>query len=287
MRILYLDIDTLRADHLGCYGYCRDTSPNIDAIADTGVRFDNCYASDTPCLPSRAALFTGRFGIHTGVVGHGGTAADMRIEGSERQFHTVRTRNSWVAALREAGYYPVSVSPYAERHSAWWFYHGWREMYNPGKRGHEIAPEVVPYALEWLSRHAKEDNWFLHVNTWDPHTPYRTPMDFGNPFEGKPFDGWLTEELIQKHLQGYGPHSAHDVDGWRPGSGRWPRMPDQIASLADYQKWIDGYDVGIRQLGPRREPGGAEHLRRPSYSLQLHRARTSYHPLAGTSGRQG
>jgi len=54
MRVLYVDIDTLRADHLGCYGYHRDTSPNIDALADESARFDNCYVSDAPCLPSRA-----------------------------------------------------------------------------------------------------------------------------------------------------------------------------------------------------------------------------------------
>ena len=84
MRVLYIDIDTLRPDHLGCYGYHRDTSPNIDRIAAQGVRFDNCYASDAPCLPSRTALISGRFGIHTGVVGHGQTAADPLIEGPGR-----------------------------------------------------------------------------------------------------------------------------------------------------------------------------------------------------------
>ena len=63
MRILYVDIDTLRADHLGCYGYHRDTSPNIDALAQQGTRFENCYVSDAPCLPSRTALWSGRCGF--------------------------------------------------------------------------------------------------------------------------------------------------------------------------------------------------------------------------------
>lgn len=52
MRIIYLDIDTLRPDHLGCYGYKRNTSPNIDLIAKDGVTFTNYYCSDAPCLPS-------------------------------------------------------------------------------------------------------------------------------------------------------------------------------------------------------------------------------------------
>ena len=42
MRVIIFDIDTLRPDHLGCYGYMRDTSPNIDEIARRGVRFSRC-----------------------------------------------------------------------------------------------------------------------------------------------------------------------------------------------------------------------------------------------------
>ena len=56
MRVLYVDIDSLRPDHLGCYGYDRTTSPTIDALAASGVRFEECFASDTPCLPSRTAM---------------------------------------------------------------------------------------------------------------------------------------------------------------------------------------------------------------------------------------
>lgn len=54
MRVLYIDIDTLRPDHLGCYGYSRNASPNIDEVAKEGVLFTDYYCSDAPCLPSRA-----------------------------------------------------------------------------------------------------------------------------------------------------------------------------------------------------------------------------------------
>ena len=86
MKILYFDIDSLRADHLGCYGYHRQTSPNIDELSKSSSVFDNVYASDVPCLPSRTALLTGRFGIHNGVVNHGGTDAEPAREGRSRQF---------------------------------------------------------------------------------------------------------------------------------------------------------------------------------------------------------
>ena len=246
MRILYLDIDTTRPDHLGCYGYHRNTTPNIDRIAAEGVRFENCYVPDAPCLPSRAALFNGRFGIHTGVVGHGGTAADLRLEGSPRGFGNTPDLWPWMMALARNGIHTVSVSPFAERHAAWWFYHGFREMYNPGKRGGERADEVTPYALDWIERNAERDDWLLHVNLWDPHTPYRTPLDYGNPFEGEPGPDWLTEEMLQGHRAGYGPYSAREPRGFSPRESTLPRDVADIRSLRDFQHAIDGYDVGIR-----------------------------------------
>jgi choline-sulfatase len=84
MRVLYIDIDSLRTDHLGCYGYPRNTSPNIDRIAQRATRFTNIYITDAPCLPSRTALWSGRCGFRTGVVGHMGTAASPWSKGPAR-----------------------------------------------------------------------------------------------------------------------------------------------------------------------------------------------------------
>ena len=251
MRILYIDIDTLRADHLGCYGYHRDTSPNIDALAYQGTRFENCYVSDAPCLPSRTALWSGRCGFHTGVVGHGGTAADPFIEGPTRSFRDVFYATCWMSALRDVGLKTATVSPFGERHSAWHWYAGFNETHNPGKCGQEIADDVTPIALDWLQRNAATDNWFLHVNYWDPHASYRTPENFGNPFAGDPLPAWLTEEVRQRGWNGYGPHSPQEPFGWRGPDDRggyqeYPRVPAQLDSIQTVKQWIDGYDVGIR-----------------------------------------
>ncbi|MHC4201385.1 MAG: sulfatase, partial [Planctomycetota bacterium] len=246
MRILYLDIDTLRADHLGCYGYHRGTSPNIDRIAREGVRFDGCYCSDAPCQPSRAALMTGRFGIHTGLVGHGGTAAEVRTEGATRGFRDVLARDSLPAFLRSAGLKTVSISPFAERHGSWHFYAGFSEMHNTGRCGGESAEEVTPTALEWIERNAKKDDWFLHVNYWDPHTPYRAPEEFGNPFEGEPLPGWITPEVLQAHRAMVGPHTAQEIGMYtNKENPRRPRQPGEIKDMADLRWMIDGYDCGI------------------------------------------
>ncbi|PTX64959.1 arylsulfatase A-like enzyme [Melghirimyces profundicolus] len=247
MRVLYIDIDSLRPDHLGCYGYHRKTSPVMDQLAEEGARFTEVYASDAPCLPSRTALFSGRFGIKNGVVGHGGTAGNPFIQGVGRGFRDRFGEESWPALLRRAGMRTVTVSTFADRHSAWHWYAGFNEVYNHGTCGEEGAHEVVPYALRWIEDYGTEENWFLHVNLWDPHTPYRVPEDYGNPFQQEPAPTWLTEEILAEHRTGFGPHSAREPHGFGGERvDRWPRVPQEIGSLNDYKQWMDGYDTGIR-----------------------------------------
>jgi arylsulfatase A-like enzyme len=253
MRILYLDIDSLRPDHLSCYGYSRQTSPNIDALAAQGTRFENCYVSDAPCLPSRTALWSGRCGFHTGVVNHGGVASQPFIEGPTRGFRDLFATTGWMSALRQVGIRTATVSSFGERHSAWHWYAGYNEIYNSGKNGMDIADDVSPLALDWLKRNAHTDNWFLHVNYWDPHTPYRTPAAFGNPFADAPAPTWLTQEAWQKMWGGFGPHSPQEPHGfaaenlWHEWIYRnYPGNPDQLDSLQAMKNWIDLYDTGIR-----------------------------------------
>ena len=249
MRILYVDLDTLRPDHLGCYGYHRNTSPNMDAVAAEGVRFNNYYCSDAPCLPSRTALMTGRFGIHTGVVNHGGLAADVRLEGASRSFTDRLRHESLPAMLRKAGFKTVSISPFAERHAAWSFYAGFSEMHNTGKGGMESAEEVTPTVVKWIESNAADDNWFLHINYWDAHTPYRAPEEFGNPFENDPLPEWLTDEVLQQHRKKVGPHSANEIGMYNSNTNpHYPRQPGEIRNMADMRRMIDGYDCGIRYL---------------------------------------
>ncbi|MBQ9856636.1 MAG: sulfatase-like hydrolase/transferase [Clostridia bacterium] len=208
MRILYIDIDTLRPDHMGAYGYPRNTTPNMDAIALEGTRFNCMYTSDAPCLPSRAALISGMFGIHNGAVGHGGTAADRRLTGADRDFMDQIDLNNFNRIFRRAGMHTVSISTFPERHSSYWFSAGFHETYNQGGCGGESAETLTPIALDWLERRGKEDNWYLHFHLWDPHTPYRAPKEFGNPFENDPVPTFITEKILEGHQHIASPHGA-------------------------------------------------------------------------------
>ena len=248
MRLVYFDIDTVRADHLGCYGYSRPTSPNIDALAADGLRFDQLYVSDSPCLPSRSALLTGRFGVTNGVVNHGGGRAELFAAGERRGLQHDLARTSWPNLLRKAGLWCTTISTFAERHSAFHWYAGFNEAYNLGTAGRERADEVAPVAIDWLRRRGRRDDWFLHVHVWDPHTPYRTPLEYGDPFADEPAPSWIDDEVRSRHWELTGPHSAQQVMGFAPDSRRdhFPRQPRQIATAADVQRMFDGYDLGIR-----------------------------------------
>ncbi len=249
MRILYLDIDSLRPDHLGCYGYHRDTSPRIDALAARGLRFDNCYATDVPCLPSRTALFAGRPGILNGVIDHGGVAAQPFIDGPQRGFRDRLAARGWMARLRHAGLRTATISPFGERHAAWHWYAGFAQVISPGRNGLERADQVTPLALDWLDHHGRDTHWFCHINLWDPHTPYRTPEAFGNPFADEPLPAWYTDDVRRDHWARPGPHSAQEVNGFdvNPESAqRWPMQPDQISDMEQARRMFDGYDRGVR-----------------------------------------
>jgi choline-sulfatase len=249
MRILYLDLDTLRPDHLSCYGYPRQTSSNIDRIAAQGMTFDQVYCADAPCLPSRTGLMTGRFGIHTGVVGHSGTSADLRIDGPERGFRDRLSSSSLPAVLKQGGLHTVYVGGFGERHASWSYYAGFREIYDTGMGGMESAEDVTPAALDWIERNAHKDNWYLHINYWDPHTPYRAPQEFGNPFVNEPVPTWVTADILARHRQLPGPHTAQDLYMYDNRTDpRYPRHPGELKDLADLRTLVDGYDCGIAYM---------------------------------------
>lgn len=246
MKIIYIDVDSLRPDHLSCYGYHRNTSPNIDYIANNGTRFDNYYASDAPCAPSRTAMFSSQFGIHNGLVNHGGLSGDKRPIGKNREFNSNNEPyQSWVNQLKNNGHHTTMISPFPSRHAAWHVQEGFIETYDTGKDANEKAHEISEVSMDWLEKNgnAKSD-WFLYVNFWDPHTPYRTPDSFGNPFEADPAPTWLTQDIINRQQKSFGPRGARNL----PTEGKKDSLPSSIENLKDYKTWIDSYDTAIRYV---------------------------------------
>ncbi len=249
MRILYCDVDTLRADHTSPYGYRRAITPNLEQVAREGVVLDRCYASDSPCAPSRAALTSGQFGITTGAIANFGPAAEIRL------FERTRYGPFFGGHLYRNGIYTSSISCFPERHLAYWFLGNFREWSKPSLSNgdDEDAATVTDAAIEWLRRRGRSDNWFLQVHFWDPHIPYFEPASWRDRAAGAGDPpGWPDEDAIAGHAESYGPHTALDLyegDGsWSvpaPESPNPETMPDSIRNRSDYVKLVNGYDGAI------------------------------------------
>ncbi len=249
MRVLYCDVDTLRADHTGPYGYRRAVTPNLDRLAAEGVVFDSCYCSDSPCAPSRAAWTSGQFGITTGAIANFGPATDIRM------FERTRHGPFFGGHLYRNGMYTASISAFPERHLAYWFLGNFREWIKPSLSNgdDEDAATVTTVAVDWLRRHGREDNWFLHVHFWDPHIPYLEPQAWFDRAagSGEP-PSWPDEETIASHAELYGPHSALDLyegDGtWSvppPASPNPATMPDAVRNRVEFVRLVNGYDGAV------------------------------------------
>ncbi|MBT9778660.1 sulfatase-like hydrolase/transferase [Clostridium sp. MCC353] len=170
MKVIYFDIDTLRPDHLGCYKSQLNT-PNMDSLAQDGVRFTQAFASNTPCMPSRAALFTGRFGVCNGVETHGERAL---------QVHTPK-EDALCFRLCQNGVETVGISSFG-RHPALWYYQGFCQVIDPSFRsggGHfqRFDGSEVNRAARQVLTAFKGENLFLHLHYWDPHGPLAPPEE--------------------------------------------------------------------------------------------------------------
>ena len=172
MKVILLVIDTLRADHLGCYGYHRETSPNLDRLAREGVLFENAYPSDVPTQPSFTSMFTGQRGIHTGVVSHHYT-------------ENLREDAPFLPEILAAnGVTTAAVSTlYMMRR---WFARGFKYYMNPvagvRRRLQQVdAEEINEKALTWI-REKKDKDFFIFIHYWDPHSLYLPPEPYRRLF---------------------------------------------------------------------------------------------------------
>jgi len=171
VNVLLIVVDTLRADHLGCYGYSRNTSPHIDEWAAGGVVFDTMIAPAIPTHPSFATMNTGQYPITHGIVAHGGERAIPRTA-------------PWLPSLlQKNGYTTCAIDNLGEWRFG--FSQGYEFYIDPTRRralsincdNREINRRAIP----WLKAHAKE-RFFMMVHYWDPHTPYLPPRAYRSLF---------------------------------------------------------------------------------------------------------
>ncbi len=164
-NIIILTIDTIRADHLGTYGYFRNTSPFIDALAEESVVYDRCVAPMATTLPSHLSLMTGTYPVEHGVLANVGDGGNRFVPSPE-----LRTFAEFAS---EAGYSTaalVSATP-LKKHSG--IAAGFDRFDEPAGAERK-ATATTDAAIAWLNEQG-DAPYFLWLHYFDPHAPYEAP----------------------------------------------------------------------------------------------------------------
>lgn len=183
-NILLVTFDTTRMDHLSCYGYRRETSPRIDALAAEGVLFERCIATSSWTLPAHASLLTGRYptshgaiydpkgdSVLTGVLP--GEWSNYRVSALSEKIQTLATvlkKNGYVTGGVVGG--PWMKKPFGLGQG--FDYYDDDEIIEVRGR---LAEQVNARALAWIDKVA-ERPFLLFLNYFDPHDPYMAPGDY-------------------------------------------------------------------------------------------------------------
>lgn len=210
MNLIWITADTLRQDHLGCYGNERIFTPALDALAARSVRFDRHYAASFPTMPARADFYTGQW-----------TACKMGWEpmpGDNKTLPQLLRRRYHTAAAVDTPFYTRNHMNYDVGFRSFIEVPGQLgslgyvsdERENWASEADRFAPQTFLKSMEWLERHYKED-FFLYIDVWDPHEPWDAPAYYTERYwpgyDGEridpPYAHWqdvpgLTEEKVNK-----------------------------------------------------------------------------------------
>ncbi len=184
MNVLWIVIDTLRADHLGCYGYFRDTSPTIDRLAAGGVLFKDFYASAIATGPGFTSLITGRSAISHGFYltpwnipnaplldDNVPTLAELVQDNTQ---HTTVALDNLINFRSHMKQFVRGFEFYINlTRSSQWIHH------------HVLAGDINTRLIEWLEQYGGQP-FFAFVHYWDPHTPYNQPDAYRFLFKHQP-----------------------------------------------------------------------------------------------------
>jgi arylsulfatase A-like enzyme len=246
-NLLLVVIDTLRADHLGCYGYARETSPVLDRLAAGGMLFEHAYAQSSWTKPSTASLLTGRLPSQHQTLSETARLPDAEVTIAER--------------LRDAGYRTAALSANPWVTPEYGFDQGVDDFYSVYDERFARVPlfmqvlkrvsqatdgkmrlynrvkylvlgelsttardtRIVDEAVRWLDAHGTE-RFFLYVHMMSPHHPYDPPP---------PFDRFVPD-------RGHRPVKNYPRKSYRFFERGDPLPPDDLADL------VGRYDGDVR-----------------------------------------
>ena len=208
-NLIFLMPDQLRYDFLGCYGADFVRTPNIDRLADEGLRFERCYSEHPVCVPARVSLLTGRHGLKTGVLDNGQfLRPDYRDMGLQTWPEILNGAGYYTAAIGKMHFYPWDARMGFQYRSIaedkrWLYirddyYHhlhkaGYRKYHGNEHEGyfenkgavisllpweHSVDHFVGQEACHFIEQYGDEGPFAMMVGFPGPHCPYDPTSDF-------------------------------------------------------------------------------------------------------------
>ena len=221
--IILIIVDTLRPDHLNCYGYFRDTSPNINDFARNSLQFEHCYSHAPATSGSCASILSGFLQHETKLLFNG--------------YPLIREVETLPEILQRHGYTTAAVvGNYILRRRM-----GWSQgfsIYDDTMDDKELVRRVPEKTAENMTDRAIEllqqfqhDPLFMWIHYQDPHGPYTPPSHLANLF-------WNPDEQTPRELK---------INGNESGIGGIPNY-QKLQNSSDFHYYVSQYDSEIRHL---------------------------------------
>ncbi|MCZ6634356.1 MAG: sulfatase [bacterium] len=223
MNVIFVLCDSLRPDHLGCYGNTTVQTPNFDRLSQLGVTFENAYLSSAPCMPARRDIWTGRYefpwrgwgpleqsdvdlpgvlqnaGVKTALITdhyhlfeHG--SGNYHYHFDTWEFIRGHENDRWINDPTIPITWPAPS--YEKCHIRWDQYFQntaqWRDGLRWRSESDAFAAQVFTSAAEWVSHHHTEDPFFLLIDCFDPHEPFDPPP---------PYDTMYASEIPEARIR--------------------------------------------------------------------------------------
>ncbi|PYX56535.1 MAG: hypothetical protein DMG73_15270 [Acidobacteria bacterium] len=232
-NVILITMDTVRADHLGCYGASSAQTPTLDALARDGVVFDRAISQVPLTWPSHAAILTGTYPFQNGVQDFTGQPLAPRFR-------------SVAQAFKQQGYATGAVVSAFVLDRSWGLARGF-DFYDDAFSSatfqqKEIglvdrrAEESVSHALTWIKNVHRPFFFWLHL--YDPHSPYDPPEPYGSQYRDHPYDGEIA----------YADHELARLVRWLKQSNLYDRtaivfLSDHGESLGEHGEDEHGFFV--------------------------------------------
>ncbi len=228
-NVILITIDTVRADHLGCYGNKDIQTPTLDGLARDGVVFERAISQVPLTWPSHAVILTGLYPFQNGV-------QDFTGQPLEARFRSV------AQAFKQHGYATGAVVSAFVLDRSWGLARGF-DFYDDAFAPEEFANrdlglvdrragESVDRALAWLKKNPRRP-FFFWLHLYDPHSPYDPPEPYRSEYQGHLYDGeiayadhelgrviaWLKQNkiydsslllFVSDHGESLGEHGEHE-----------------------------------------------------------------------------